>query len=556
MTLRVTGLLTVALLAAAATAAWAGLQIPPVMQPRRPAGATPGPTAPGGTAAVPAAPAPPGVGGAARSQFVYPGANGRLVYVADKDGNRLPDFSWCGYMGGGVTLPDVAVRLTVEPAATGDDTARLQDAINKVSALPLGAGGFRGAILLKKGTYRIAGTLKIAADGVVLRGEGQGERDTVLIATGATQRTLISFSGGGRASEVRGSRQAVADASVPLGARTITLASAAGFKPGDRIIVLRPSVQAWFDVIGANKLENPWQPGSKDLRFERTVTAVEGNRLAFDVPLCNDLKAEYGGGFVYKVGGSDRLRNVGIENLRGDSEYKGDTDEDHGWNLVQFTGVENGWAKDVTSLHFGYSCVGIGGGSRNITVEDCSCLDPISLIEGGRRYSFAVTGQMNLVQRCVTRHGRHDFVMHATVPGPNVFLDCRAEKAHSDTGPHHRWSCGTLYDNVSVSGHAMNVQNRGNSGTGHGWAGAYMVFWNSRADSIDCQKPPTAQNYAIGCITPRQKGTGAWDSPGRPVEPRSLYLAQLAERLGPQAVKAIAPGAPRPRPDMTPVGGR
>ncbi len=32
---------------------------------------------------------------------------------------------------------------------------------------------------------------------------------------------------------------------------------------------------------------------------------------------------------------------------------------------------------------------------------------------------------------------------------------------------------------------------------------------------------------------------GIKDSPGTPVAPQSLYLAQLAERLGPQALKNV-----------------
>ena len=49
------------------------------------------------------------------SKLVYPGPDGRLVYVPDEKGNIIPDFSHCGYMGGGVALPDVPVVLTVRP---------------------------------------------------------------------------------------------------------------------------------------------------------------------------------------------------------------------------------------------------------------------------------------------------------------------------------------------------------------------------------------------------------------------------------------------------------
>src|SRR6185369_6570961 len=62
--------------------------------------------------------------------------------------------------------------------------------------------------------------------------------------------------------------------------------------------------------------------------------------------------------------------------------------------------------------------------------------------------------------------------------------------------------------------------------------------------------PPGARNWLIGSTghsdaSPRPFGAGPMlpggteDSPGRAVGPQSLYLAQLAERLGPQALKAI-----------------
>jgi len=139
-------------------------------------------------------------------------------------------------------------------------------------------------------------------------------------------------------------------------------------------------------------------------------------------------------------------------------------------------------------------------------------------------------GELALVTRCYAREGRHDFVMHSLAPGPNAFVDCAANNAHSDSGPHHRWSCGVLYDNVIVNGNAINMRNRGNSGTGHGWAGANEIAWNSRADSMNIQQPPTAQNWAIGCVTDNKSGNGFWEKRNSPVYPTSLYEAQRNDR--------------------------
>src|ERR1051326_5393317 len=77
-------------------------------------------------------------------RYVYSTTNG-LVYEKDERGNRIPDFSYAGYRGGGVALPDVSARVIVSPVA-GDNGPRIQAAIDYVSGLPLGEDGFRGAV--------------------------------------------------------------------------------------------------------------------------------------------------------------------------------------------------------------------------------------------------------------------------------------------------------------------------------------------------------------------------------------------------------------------------
>lgn len=497
----------------------------------------------------------------ATSKLVFPAPDGSLIYyAANARGDIIPDFSNCGYGGGGRNLPVVPVKITVSPDADdADDLPRLQAAVDAVSRLPL-RDGARGAVLLKKGRYQVGGTLRIAAGGVVLRGEGQGENGSVLVATQRRQHNLIEVRGVGKPQEVAATRQPILDDYVPVGARSFRVGAAARFHVGDAVIVHRPSTAAWIGVLGMDRIPIApgggtvqWAPGSKDLRFERVITAIRGDRISIDAPLVNALQKEFGGGSVYRYEFAGRIKNVGIEKLRGESEFDASVrdgrkknefaDEGHGWNFIRFDAVRDGWVRDVTSRYFGYSCVNIGSQARSITVQDSQCLDPVSRVEGGRRYSFLIAGQLNLVQRCLARAGRHDFVLGAAVPGPNVFLDCTAQGAYTDSGPHQRWATGTLFDRVTTD-NAINVQNRGNSGTGHGWTGSQMVLWNCRAGSIDCRQPPISQNYAIGCVVNHPSGDGYWESVGQPVSPSSLYLRQLQDRLGKRAVENIAPEKP------------
>ena len=102
---------------------------------------------------------------AAEPQYVGPGKDGRLVYDVDARGNRVPDFSHCGYAGGGVAIPDAPVRVRI-PAKLGDATARIQAAIDSVAQLPADGQGLRGAVLIEAGRHEIGGQIRLAASGV------------------------------------------------------------------------------------------------------------------------------------------------------------------------------------------------------------------------------------------------------------------------------------------------------------------------------------------------------------------------------------------------------
>ena len=172
-------------------------------------------------------------------------------------------------------------------------------------------------------------------------------------------------------------------------------------------------------------------------------------------------------------------------------------------------------------------------------------LDPKSQITGGRRYSFNISdGVGNLFQRCYARSGRHNFVSGSRTTGPNVWLDCLASNPLNDEGPHHRWATGLLFDNIKSRD--INVQNRTNSGTGHGWTSGQTLFWNVEAQRIICDSPSGAMNYVVGSVGQLTESRYSPEEPqcfvishDEPVSPRSLYLAQLQDRLGEDAVHHV-----------------
>ena len=509
---------------------------------------------------------------------VYPGTDNKLVYVPDEQGNTVIDSSHAGYSGGGVAIPSIPVRETIWPVA-GDNTENIQAAINKVAARALDAGGFRGAVLLKGGYYRMATPVKIEASGVVLRGEGMGDTGTILIGTGTgrtggaggpgggggNQGTLVIAGGASGITLKDETKQAVTDDYVPVGARRFKVTSARNFRPGDTVIVRRIGNQDWIDAVGMNGPDNAsrWRPFN--VEWDRTVMDVQGDLITVDAPITCAIEKRWGGGEVLKYDEGGRIEKVGIENLRGVSEFDpakrtreyGNmdrpnyvaeeyyNDENHYRNFVIFDNMKNGWVRNATALHFVYSMVGTSRGAKWVTVQDCVSRAPVSQRAGARRFTFALRGQLALVQRCLSDEGRHSFMSGQPTSSANVFLDCKATTAFSSSEPHEQWATGNLYDNVQAPLTARFWKN-----INIGWAGANTVFWNCEGSFL-VQKPPTAQNFSFGHLgvnavvfnIPLQdptKENGHIESLDKHVMPRSLYLTQLRERLGEAAVRQIA----------------
>lgn len=466
---------------------------------------------------------------------VYKDKDGKLAYTPDAQGNRVPDFSFAGYMAGEKPIPLAAIKVTV-PLKSGDATLRIQSAINYVSKLPIGKDGLRGAVLLEKGVYEVAGTLTIPASGVVLRGSGMTDQGTVIHATGLDRIGVIRILGkNNRLDEVP---VAITDNYVPVNATKITLASTADFKTGDNVKIHRPSTKEWIDELhtahfGGGITSLGWKAGQRDIYWDRKITAINGNVLTLDAPLTTALEAKYGGATVFKYNWEGRISQSGIENLKLASDYHKENlkDEYHRWTAICMENVQDAWVRQVVFEHFAGSAVNVLETAKRITVEDCKSLSPVSEIGGERRNTFLTTGQQTLFQRLYAEYGYHDFAVGFCAGGPNVFVQCQSYLPFSFSGAIDSWASGVLFDIVNVDGQALSFMNRGQDGQGAGWTAANSMFWQCSAARIDCYQPPTAQNWAFGNWA-QFAGDAFWDQSNEQIQPRSLYYAQLKDRLG------------------------
>lgn len=486
-----------------------------------------------------------------KSEWVHVNSAGKLEYKMTERGDRIMDFSHAGYMGGGVAIPELPVRITLDPTGK-DDTGNIQAAIDKVSEMPA-EGDFRGAVLLSPGIFNISSTITVRASGVVLRGSvSEGKvRSTILMSGKPFNAITIRQADKASVSSANFETQTtITDKYVPSGAMEFTVADARSFKKGDLIRIEKPVTSEWISFMQMHNLvrdgkPQTWIKEGSTLLSERRITNISGNKITSDVPLSDsyDMKFFPGGARVVKSEQSERLRNSGIEHLKIVSPLQPVSHSQPHFTALRING-EDCWARDIL-IEETMNSVGVSG--KRITVENV-VVSRKALHQGSSRPAeFAPNGTQVLIDRCKVIADNVWFVATGSgQAGPIVILNCEFigdQRAES----HQRWSTGMLYDNVRAENGGIDFRNRGSMGSGHGWSMGWGVAWNCVAKDFIIQNPPGACNWMIGCIgesklmprpfdkEPNLAG-GIKDSPGSHVAPKSLYLAQLKERLGIQAL--------------------
>ena len=507
------------------------------------------------------------------------------VIVLERD--TIPEFSRVGYMWGEKEPScDSYSAVDMDPPSGGDDTPAIQAAIDRAA---------KGTVLrFREGEYRIDGVIALNRSGVVLQGavDASGQPRTVFRAAGSGEdsyaRDLVVM---GTSVELNGSYFMTRSASIAAnaehedawtmqvktvrsvssrtflsgsaitedafcGSMSVVVRNPSAFSVGDRVCITRPATEEWIHDIGMDRIIKAandigsiyqWSTGTYTINWERSVVAVRGNRIFFDNPLVMSLTENYGRGMLSPVS-ADRISGSGVENIVFVSDYNPDrldSDSRHAFNAIVVKAAEHCWVRNVESWYFVESCVECSTLSRNISVLSCRQCQPAGELNGGLRYAFHISsGESVLVRDCSSDHDRHSFVTASRCPGPNAFVDCVSTNQYAVVGPHQRWATGILFDNVTTN-NSLVVQDAGNSGTGHGWQGANIVFWHCTGRMIVCQSPwVSALNYAIGCNPSTLSSGRAYpssDTMGRrpdgvcralgPDEPDHLYQSQLSARL-------------------------
>jgi len=479
--------------------------------------------------------------------------SGRFESAADRhlyetgDGDLLPDFGRVGYRLGERPIPHVQTVLRVRPVK-GDNTAHLQRAIDTVAARPLVAGA-RGALQLLPGIYEVGGTLTLTRSGVVIRGAGDGEdpsSNTIVRAVGrASSRgdVLVVGAGGSWVGMLDRRLTEVTSRDVPMGASELSVADPSRVRAGDLVVITHPCTRAWLEAIGGGGTgaDRPWAPGSTPIQYLRRIVCIESDVLTLDAPLFYRLDRSLSRSRLHVWDKRGLIGEVGVEGLRIDIAAQDPENEDHAKNGIVLRNVVNSWVRDCTVLNFAKAGVMSVGATRT-TVANCRALSPAAPVERGRRYNFDAEerSQLVLFTSCHATAGRHSFIVNGGSSASGiVFHRTTSTGSLASSEGHRAWSQGLLFDNhtelAPVTSRAILLGNRGDYGTGHGWGAVNSVAWATRTSGarVVVQRPPTAQNYAIGCTGPVD-GDGPFEQPTGWIEdtgrsdlwPASLYEAQ------------------------------
>lgn len=485
-----------------------------------------------------------------KSEWVQLDARNKLTYKTLEGGDRIMDFSYAGYGGGGVSIPSPAVKITLSPVA-GDNTDAIQRAIDEISGMKP-VNGFRGALLLKPGTYNCERALSIKASGVVLRGSGSGAEGTVINLTGKPH-ACVMLSGAVRSRRV-GTPVAMTDVYVPSGTHTFQVSDAQGFAAGDTIQIIRPVTPAWvqfmeMDQLTRNGKKQTWITG--DITTNRVIRKIAGRKITVDLPLTDSYDAKYlnpPGVSVVKIASSGQISQVGLENFRITCASQSVTINQGHHRAFSMRGVTDGWAASIEVFNT-VNSISVSDASR-VTLDRISILHEVPTVGAAKPADLNGSGSQILFNRCTVQGDNvFFFATGAKVSGPVVLLNCTF-KGNGWIQPHQRWATGVLVDGCNVPDGGIDFMNRGIMGSGHGWSIGWAVAWNCKAKTFLNQQPPGSANWVIGSEGTKARravpfdtipyvAEGIYDSHGTPVAPASLYLAQLSERLGAKALKNI-----------------
>ncbi|KAF7556972.1 hypothetical protein G7Z17_g1045 [Cylindrodendrum hubeiense] len=419
-------------------------------------------------------------------------------------GDKLPDFSFCGYHGSDKSLPsESSTPLVRVSASSGDQTSDIQEALDKVEA----AGG--GVVELGAGTFKVSVGLTLAS-GTILR--GSGIESTQLTVSKLKVDVPLFTLGNGTSQSVKPSLiSRITDTYVGIGATTVKVENATGFEAGQTVFVSRAATAEW---VRANGMPIWYGTGRNKLGFSKYMDSYVA---------------------VYTAPATSN--EMGIENLSVTlnptcSGYVFDvTDPCNAAGIWMTPWTVDSFVRNVNMTGFN-NAIDVQHNASRITIDTVAFFrDRDTDRPGGYPTDINISGSQVLVrdsgQYGLATAKAFAVITQARVPGPNAVLRHTIQSSLQELYPHQRWAHGLLVEDTDAS---VLFIDRQTAGSGQGWTMNAGVAWNTRGP-INVQSPPLGVNWAIGSSgTVDATANGTMLKTGKSVTPRSLFAAQLHER--------------------------
>lgn len=465
----------------------------------------------------------------------------------------LPDFSYAGYAMSEEPIPDVAGPLfpVTSYGAVANDGGSDRDAIQDAINAALAAGG--GVVTFPAGVFHLntredAEEPIVARGGnIVLRGVGSGRDGTIL----RMERHLDHTN-----PDDLNSTPFMVQIKPPV-APTQTITTITADAPRESFVIevadaSRLTVGQWVTVALSDPSAVPYyfQPYTVDPSWERLFTegmraqerhrivALDGNTVTFGEPLHIEINSE----FAWQLQTYPHASEVGIEYLRVEGgwdrkfvHHRSHLD-DGGWSIFEIDNIVNGWIRDVTFVDVNYP----------IHMDSCSAFSVLYLsVEGNPGH----------------------YGMHAR-RGYGVLVGLSRDRASSWHGPSMGYrGAGTVYwrydynPDASWDAHSgtpyATLIDASSGGIMYGRSGGplvgmpnhwrYFTLWNFEhtgepvSDYDFWREDPSKRDRFLHPLLIGVHGQpatfvtanlGYEEASGQPVEPASLFEAQLALRLG------------------------
>ena len=269
----------------------------------------------------------------------------------------------------------------------------------------------------------------------------------------------------------------------------------------------------------------------------RIIKVVSSNTVTLNIPLTDQLDSNYMSPKLVRYTPPAAPSELGLESLSitlsPSCSGKIITDKScKGSALAVLPWVTNSYARDLAVTGFN-NAVNVAQNASRITIQNViSTRDHDTDNNAGYAADIAISGSQVLVIDSATKGGEKTksfpVITQGLTPGPNAVVRHYGQQADMQIQPHAHWAHGFLVDNTTAT---TTLINRGDSGSGHGWAINSGVAWNI-VGKYDIQSPPLGTNWGIGCRGGErdEDNNGTMVAERQSVEPVSLFEAQLAAR--------------------------